>query len=405
MWWSRGTSINGLQDIADGAILGITIGGGFNQILAETLGIARTTEIAPTATLRGEITEDNGIARVAMSPSGGGRITLTPDAEGRFDTEVSLAGGVNRFTVRATDRAGNTGEAVWEVMRRAPITLYAPDPNSGSATLRLDAQALTDLLPEDGRRDITLLEVPLRPTIQSALRAIRDPVAYGVDPTQWSTAQRNLYRLLNMTPDTADLRGSSVEELLALGNAIGLPTPRLLADILGIAPTDPILPIPTLTDIIMDDLIATHPNTSISAEGAPVLIVSLEDALGGLSELGTRFGPTQDHPGFLGPMTQAQLLEPGFSMALRADSTLAKHDGVHAAEGDKDYLFVRRGEQALEFDFLDPDAFTVVGLVDQPSIDLTVRIGEHPTFLSAGDAREANPVAGSTDVWRGDGDV
>ncbi|RYE88717.1 MAG: hypothetical protein EOO75_12990, partial [Myxococcales bacterium] len=45
----QGTSIAGLQNIADGAILGIKIGGGFNQVLAETLGISRTREIVTTA--------------------------------------------------------------------------------------------------------------------------------------------------------------------------------------------------------------------------------------------------------------------------------------------------------------------------------------------------------------------
>jgi Bacterial Ig domain len=46
-----GTSIEGLKNIADGAILGIKIGGGFNQVLAETLGIPRTQEIVPTPAL------------------------------------------------------------------------------------------------------------------------------------------------------------------------------------------------------------------------------------------------------------------------------------------------------------------------------------------------------------------
>lgn len=45
----QGTSIEGLQRIADGAILGIRIGGGFNQILSDVLGISRTSEIVPTA--------------------------------------------------------------------------------------------------------------------------------------------------------------------------------------------------------------------------------------------------------------------------------------------------------------------------------------------------------------------
>ncbi|TVR00474.1 MAG: hypothetical protein EA398_11250 [Deltaproteobacteria bacterium] len=40
-----GTSIAGLQELADGGFFGITIGGGFSQILADALGIARTDSI------------------------------------------------------------------------------------------------------------------------------------------------------------------------------------------------------------------------------------------------------------------------------------------------------------------------------------------------------------------------
>ncbi len=43
-----GTSIAGLQELADGGFFGITIGGGFSQILADGLGIARTDEIVQT---------------------------------------------------------------------------------------------------------------------------------------------------------------------------------------------------------------------------------------------------------------------------------------------------------------------------------------------------------------------
>ena len=44
----RGTSIAGLQELADGRFFGITIGGGFSQILADALGVARTAEIVST---------------------------------------------------------------------------------------------------------------------------------------------------------------------------------------------------------------------------------------------------------------------------------------------------------------------------------------------------------------------
>ncbi|MEM1347103.1 MAG: Ig-like domain-containing protein [Myxococcota bacterium] len=47
----EGTSVAGLKSVANGAILGIKIGGGFNEILASMLSIQRTDEIVDTASV------------------------------------------------------------------------------------------------------------------------------------------------------------------------------------------------------------------------------------------------------------------------------------------------------------------------------------------------------------------
>ncbi|HEU4404183.1 MAG TPA: Ig-like domain-containing protein [Polyangiaceae bacterium] len=81
----EGTSVEGLQDIADGAILGIEIGGGFNQVLADTLGIARTTEIVGTPAVVAAMKSKWMASHPALSPTGG-RIPVT-----MFDALNNLA--------------------------------------------------------------------------------------------------------------------------------------------------------------------------------------------------------------------------------------------------------------------------------------------------------------------------
>jgi hypothetical protein len=71
-----GTSIAGLQNIADGAILGITVGGGFNQILSETLGIPRTQEVVTTESAAAALHTEWMASHPTLAPSGNIPVTL-----------------------------------------------------------------------------------------------------------------------------------------------------------------------------------------------------------------------------------------------------------------------------------------------------------------------------------------
>ena len=46
----------------------------------------------------------------------------------------------------------------------------------------------------------------------------------------------------------------------------------------------------------------------------------------------------------------------------------------------------------VEFDFLDDSTFNVVGIVDQPTVDLRFIIEENPRFLRTDNTRDASPV-------------
>jgi hypothetical protein len=72
----KGTSIAGLQNIADGAILGIKIGGGFNQVLAETLGIERTREIVSTDAAAKALRDEWMASHPKLGPVGNIPVTL-----------------------------------------------------------------------------------------------------------------------------------------------------------------------------------------------------------------------------------------------------------------------------------------------------------------------------------------
>ena len=71
-----GTSIEGLQELADGSFFGIRIGGGFSQILADALGISRTTEIAGTLSTADSLRENLIATHPAATEDGFMPITL-----------------------------------------------------------------------------------------------------------------------------------------------------------------------------------------------------------------------------------------------------------------------------------------------------------------------------------------
>jgi hypothetical protein len=72
----KGTSVEGLEGVANGAILGIVIGGGFNQVLADMLGIARTAEIVGTPAVVTAMRQRWMASHPALSATGG-RIPVT----------------------------------------------------------------------------------------------------------------------------------------------------------------------------------------------------------------------------------------------------------------------------------------------------------------------------------------
>jgi hypothetical protein len=354
-------------------------------------------------TVSGTAADDRGVAQVLLRVGSG-----DPEpAEGTtsWSGRVYLDPGTHTVTATAVDVSGQRTEASVTVTVSRIVTLRAPN-DSGDLTLSLDAAGLNRLVPEDDQKRLTLLYVDLEPLMLSGLEAIKNPLAAGLDTSAWGPAERNMQRLLRMSPDSANLTGTSLEPVLTLAPNIGLPPARLLADIAGVAVDEPFLSAGDVARAMLRNLIGTHPNIDTDpADGKKKVRNSLYDALRDFTTLGPRFGPTGSHPGFLTGGTFARALKANFKMTITAQSNLTQHDGVNPEKG-KGYLFVLRDPSRpsiLEFDFLNPDHFQVEGIADEPRIDMTFFMGEQNGFLVAGTDRTARPdgifYRGSSAAW------
>jgi hypothetical protein len=371
--------------------------------LAITAPAAATTRTDDAEiTLEGTAKDDQGLAEIRIESASGSVKSL--GATSPWKGTIELTQGDNKLHVVAIDLAGNQASQDLVVTRSRVTTLRAPQTTQASTQLSLDRTALGTLLSTDDQKGIQLATVSLRPAIVAALEQIRDPDKYGVDTTTWGQAERNLSRLLDMTPDTANLKGTSVEELLTLATAVGLPPARVLSDLLDTPITDRFVGVDVVTDVIVSQLIATHPNATLDASGTPILQVSLYDVFQDLHTVGEKFGPTGAHPGFLSGTTEAKVLEPGFLMSIPVKTNLREYDGIDASGGTKSSIFLLQGDKVLELDFTS-SAFSIVGLADEPAVDLRIAIKEDAGFLHAGKTKEARPDPMSPGFFRGDGEV
>lgn len=361
---------------------------------------ARETTAAEL-TLSGTVEDESGVQEVAIESARGGRDVI--GAGSSFERSVRLAPGDNAVSIVAIDNAGNEARLPLTLSRVRVLALGAPRNNAGATDVEIDRQALEELLTADDQKTIELAAIDLEPAVRQTLERIREPERYGVDVTTWGAPERNMQRILRMTPDVADLSGTSIAELLSIASAVSLPAPRLLGDLLNLAPTDYIVDLSVATKVILDGLVGTHPNVEHDGSGQPLLGISMYDVLQDLTTIAPRFGPSGDHPGFLSGDSRGNVLERGFLLTFPVTSNLVQYDAIDLTRRSKDYLFLLEGERVLDFNVLTDD-FSVVGLVDQPSLDLRFLLKESATAPRAGSTRTARPDAADPGFYRGDGE-
>lgn len=244
------------------------------------------------------------------------------------------------------------------------------------------------------------------------------PLGQTFNDGNWQTsAEFSMVRILTMTPANSVVTGTSLADVQGLTDFLALFTggfSEMMAASLEIAENAEFLDTQSVATSLRNNLLATHPEVSNDGK----ITVTLADALTDMGTLATRLGPVGEHPGILVPdyPTHGEVFGPDFLMSVVADSNLRVLDGVDLSAGTgggKDFISVIADtvgpsfEDEAEFDFTDPEKFSLSGLNPNPALDLRFAIYEHDGFIDSctADVSEAcvdntpsNPV-GNGLVW------
>lgn len=379
---------------------------------------------ADAIVVRGTARDPSGITSVDVRVGNGAyQGAASSDGFATWQRTVPLLPGENIIKVRARDGSGlqattevrvvNTSGELWGPARTYTLSWTAPSHESSALTV--NRTGMQQLIPEAIAKELVMLELDLRPLMTSAANAIRNGCGSGWEtkdrsdncPPSWGQPEKNLYRLLTMTPANVNVDGTSIEglsELASILSAIGLLDTfgEILAATLGIPETGLIVDSEAVVDALLADLIGTHPN----ARPDGLVDVTMWDAMRDMETLASRFDAVGDHPGFLDTTfgtTYAQVLSDDFTMTLVAKSNLHWHDGVDFGVG-KAYLATIADttgptfDDVVEFDFLGEETFQVTGLVDAPVVDMTFKAEENDAWIPIGTSMNPMP-RGNSSVW------
>lgn len=273
-------------------------------------------------------------------------------------------------------------------------------------------------LPQSVREGLWLYDLDL--TGKSGTPRLLDHAMAQIRATPLDTlapAERNMIRLINMTPDSADLGETSMEQLLDLAPKIGIAAPSVLADAIGIAPEEPFLSDGVVTEAVMAGVIASHPNVEVR-RGAindahpdglytvPYghIPVTLEDAASDMAALQVRMGLYDEggryHPGFVAGTTVAKVLSDDFQMVLRASTNALPFKGVDLTSAEVGSVSSIGRDGGGLFDFSDPEWLRIEGLAEETIInEMTFQILEYPEWVQPG-VQPLPAPRGNSQVWQ-----
>lgn len=210
----------------------------------------------------------------------------------------------------------------------------------------------------------------------------------GPDGTWRTSPEYAMIRILTMTPANVDVSGTSSSSLASLADALGVGGgySEILADALGIPRTQEIVSTDSLVFAFQEAFVGSHPG--ISEDGT--IAIYLSDALTDLSTMTKVLGPAAPHPGLVDPrfVVSGEVFGPNFAMNAIAESNLRLVDGIDADNG-KGFVTVVEDQvgptydDELEFDFGDPERFSLDGIVPSLAVDMRFAIGESDEFVDS----------------------
>lgn len=225
-------------------------------------------------------------------------------------------------------------------------------------------------------------------------------------------AAQNMRNLLNMTPDNANLEGTSMEELIALSGSVGIPPARALANLLGVGVTDRFIPPEIVAQVMLRNVVGSHPNARFRRgpideehpDGLyPVapnsLPLTLIDVVTNFEDMAERFGPAGEHPGFVSEARGLTVVEDGFAMHTYVNANALPYKGADLGNASVASVNSIGAQIETAHDYSDPNWMSIDGLVPDPKVsELTFTVFENDAFIPGGDSRE--PVGqGNSPGW------
>ncbi|MFO7565744.1 MAG: hypothetical protein R6X02_24085 [Enhygromyxa sp.] len=323
------------------------------------------------------------------------------------DDSIAEADSAAEAETGETDGEGDDDGDEAEFGPERELTLRISDDSPPDLVLQMGREEVAELF-GDVAGDIDLLELDSTPLLVNTLDAIKfacgtgwqldqenpnhdcskTPLGQTFGDGNWQTSPEfSAVRILTMTPANSVVDGTSLQTVAGLSDFLSWFTggfSGLMSESLKIAKTDEFLDTQSIATSFKHNLIATHPEAS--AEGK--ITITLADALTDMATLNDRLGPVGEHPGILVPdfPTHGEVFGPDFQMNVVAESNLRVLDGVDLSQG-KEYISVivdltgPSYDDPAEFDFNDPQKFSLTGLNPNPTLDLRFAIYEHSSFV------------------------
>ena len=269
-------------------------------------------------------------------------------------------------------------------------------------------------LPQSTLDDTWLLDMPLLGLVESSLLQLRDlPIDQALDlplPAQ------NMRTMLRMTPDNAELTGTSLEELLSLSAVLGIPSANTLADLFEVEVTDNVLPLDSASKALVEGLIATHPETQfrqgpIDAEHpdgiwavAPnSMPITAGDVVSNFESMAERFAPAQTefgmHPGFIEEASGFSVVDDEFQMIVKVRLNALPYRGLDLTNATSATVNSTGAQIDDMFATEDPEWLRIEGMIEEPYIArLTTVIEESDQFIAGGNTPDPLPY-GNSAAW------
>ncbi|MEM7152023.1 MAG: acetyltransferase [Myxococcota bacterium] len=264
--------------------------------------------------------------------------------------------------------------------------------------------------------DVWLADLDITPLMVNSLEQLRELPSEEVE--QLGVPAQNMRELLTMTPDTADLEGTSLENLIALSGSVGIPPARALANLLGVGVTDDFIPPEIVAEVMLRHVVGSHPNAQwrrgLPDEEHPdglypvaenSIPLTLADVVTNFEDMAERFGRYDNqetgifHPGFVSAARGLTVVADEFVMSTKVNANALPFKGTDLTNVSVASINSIGAQIETAHDYSDPDWMDIEGLVPEPRVEeLTFTVFENDAFISGGTSRE--PAGqGNSPAW------